>query len=128
MRSALGFVAAGVLVALTMDMALADGARRSWRVYRHGIGAISHDVITPWYVGYNPLIIVTFAPIPCLVCRSSFRIAGTGALDIAIGRVGSWPALRNGRAGKLGAFSSPHSQRTSALRRRGKNAKSFISC
>jgi hypothetical protein len=64
MRSALGFIAAGVLVALTMDMAVADGTRRSWRVYRHGIGAISRDVITPWYVGYYPSHYSYFCPDP----------------------------------------------------------------
>jgi hypothetical protein len=79
MRSALGFIAAGVLVALTMDMAVADGARRSWRVYRHGIGAISRDVITPWYVGYYPSHYSYFSP------RSHASCAGPCSGLLALG-------------------------------------------
>jgi hypothetical protein len=48
MSSLVRVVLAAVLLVIITTATLADGSRRSWRVY-HGIGAISRNVITPWY-------------------------------------------------------------------------------
>jgi|tagenome__1003787_1003787.scaffolds.fasta_scaffold20488884_1 hypothetical protein len=64
MRNLLGFVLAASLLIAGISAAPADGARRSWRVYRPGIGAISQNVITPWYYGYHPTHYSYFAPDP----------------------------------------------------------------
>ena len=44
--------AAAATVAALSTPASADRGRRVWR--GPAIGAISHNVITPWYVGYYP--------------------------------------------------------------------------
>ena len=63
-RSLLRFAAVVLLLTLSMDAAVGDGSRRSWRGYRHGIGTISHNVITPWYYGYYPTHYSYFPPDP----------------------------------------------------------------
>ena len=56
-------LAAAVAAALAASSAAADGARRAWRSDR-GIGAISRNVITPWYVGYYPSHYSYYRPDP----------------------------------------------------------------
>lgn len=53
--TALAIVATGAAtVATDGTPAAADGARRVWRDSGYSIGAISRNVITPYYVGYYP--------------------------------------------------------------------------
>ena len=63
MSSLVRVILAAVLLVIVTTATLADGSRRSWRVY-HGIGAISRNVITPWYYGYYPTHYSYFAPDP----------------------------------------------------------------
>ena len=53
--TALAIVATGAAIVATHGTpAAADGARRAWRNSGYAIGAISRNVITPYYVGYYP--------------------------------------------------------------------------
>jgi hypothetical protein len=54
MRIMLTALAVVAVVAAVATPAAADGGRRVWRGSGYGgIGAISRNVITPWYVGYH---------------------------------------------------------------------------
>jgi hypothetical protein len=93
MSSLVRVILAAVLLVIATTATLADGSRRSWRVY-HGIGAISRNVITPWFTAIIPLITAISRPIPCRGCKpSSWTTAGTGASVTGIGRVGSRAGL-----------------------------------
>jgi hypothetical protein len=63
MKSVIPFLLSIVLLAISTMASPADASRRRWRVY-HGIGAISHNVITPWYYGYHPTHYSYFPPDP----------------------------------------------------------------
>ena len=52
MRKVLTALAVTTTVAALSAPAAADGARRAWRSSGYAIGAISRNVITPYYVGY----------------------------------------------------------------------------
>ena len=52
MRKILAAAAVAATVAAYSAPAAADGARRAWRNSGYAIGAISRNVITPYYVGY----------------------------------------------------------------------------
>lgn len=51
-RKILTAIAVATTVAAYSAPAAADGARRAWRNSGYAIGAISRNVITPYYVGY----------------------------------------------------------------------------
>jgi len=50
MRKTLALVAIAASLVTALAPAQADGFRRAWRGY--GVGAISRNVITPYYYGY----------------------------------------------------------------------------
>jgi hypothetical protein len=45
-------VAASTVIAALAPSASADGERRVWRTRHYGVGEITRNVITPYYVGY----------------------------------------------------------------------------
>jgi hypothetical protein len=64
MRKALTVLAVAAAVAAVATPADADGSRRGWRGSSYGVGAISRNVITPYYLGYYPGHYSYFAPDP----------------------------------------------------------------
>jgi len=69
MRRVLTVIAAAAVlaVAAAAPPAAADGARRVWRGPAYRVGAISRDVITPYYVGYYPGHYSYYPPDPIYV-------------------------------------------------------------
>ncbi len=64
MRKALTVLAAVAAIAIVAMPAAADGARRASRDSAYAIGAITRNVITPYYVGYYGGHYSYFAPGP----------------------------------------------------------------
>ena len=64
MRKILTFLAVAATVAAYSAPAAADGARRVWRNSGYAIGAITRNVITPFYVGYYGSHTATIRPAP----------------------------------------------------------------
>jgi hypothetical protein len=66
MRKILAVAAAAVTMTAAVVPAWADGSRRAWRGSGYAIGAISRNVITPYYYGYygSHYSYVTPDPIP----------------------------------------------------------------
>jgi hypothetical protein len=64
MRKVLAVLAAAAALAATAAPAGADGTRRAWRGSDYAVGAISRNVITPYYYGYYPSHYSYFAPDP----------------------------------------------------------------
>jgi len=64
MRRPLVILAAAATIAAVATPAAADGVRRPWRGSAYAIGAISRNVITPYYVGYYGGHYSYFAPDP----------------------------------------------------------------
>jgi hypothetical protein len=52
MKKILAVVTAAAALAAAVIPAAADGSRRAWRGSRYAVGAISRNVITPYYYGY----------------------------------------------------------------------------
>jgi hypothetical protein len=66
MRKTLTTLAAAAIFAATIMPAAADGYRyrRAWRGPAYAYAGISHNVITPYYVGYYPGHYSYYAPDP----------------------------------------------------------------
>ena len=64
MRKVIAVLAAAAVLAAFATPAGADGIRRAWRGPSYAVGAISHNVITPYYYGYYPSHYSYFAPDP----------------------------------------------------------------
>jgi hypothetical protein len=67
MRKILAAASVTAILSGVVGPAEADGARRSWRGSPHGsyaVGAISRNVITPYYVGYYGSHYSYFRPDP----------------------------------------------------------------
>jgi len=64
MRKILIVLAAAATLAAAIPPAAADGSRRAWRSSSYAVGAISRNVITPYYYGYYPGHYSYFAPDP----------------------------------------------------------------
>ena|SRR5882672_1185501 len=64
MRKVLTSLAAAATIAAVATPAAADGIRRPWRGSASTVGAISRNVITPYYVGYYGGHYSYFAPDP----------------------------------------------------------------
>jgi hypothetical protein len=64
MRKVLTVLAAAATITAVATPAAADGVRRGWRGSAYAIGAISRNVITPYYYGYYPGHYSYFAPDP----------------------------------------------------------------
>lgn len=64
MRKTLIGLTAAAAIAAAATPASADGARRAWRGPTYAIGAISQNVITPYYVGYYGSHYSYYAPGP----------------------------------------------------------------
>ena len=62
-KTLIAFAAATVMAALATP-APADGVRRTWRPAGYAVGAISRDVITPYYYGYYGSHYSYFRPDP----------------------------------------------------------------
>jgi hypothetical protein len=58
----IALAAAITLIAATS--ATADGVRRTWRGPAYAAGGISHNLITPYYVGYYPARYHHYRPDP----------------------------------------------------------------
>jgi hypothetical protein len=54
---------AALAITSAATSAAADGARRGWRGTAYA-GAVSYNVITPWYVGYYPGRYSYYRPTP----------------------------------------------------------------
>jgi hypothetical protein len=66
MNKTVSFLALGAILAAAVIPAQADEWRRAWRGSGYGVGAISRNVITPYYYGYygSHYSYVAPAPIP----------------------------------------------------------------
>jgi hypothetical protein len=64
MTKALTVLTAAAVLAAVATPAPADGVRRAWRGSGYAVGAISRDVITPYYYGYYGSHYSYFAPDP----------------------------------------------------------------
>src|SRR5258708_39919025 len=64
MRNVLIVLTAAAALVAAATPAAADGSRRAWRGSPYGVGAISRNVITPYYFGYYPGHYSYFAPDP----------------------------------------------------------------
>ena len=63
MRKVLTALAVAATFAAYSAPAAADGTRRAWRTSGYAIGAISRNVITPYYVGYYGSHYSYYAPV-----------------------------------------------------------------
>jgi hypothetical protein len=52
MKKILAIVSVAAAIAAAVPPAWADGSRRAWRGSGYAVGAISRNVITPYYYGY----------------------------------------------------------------------------
>jgi hypothetical protein len=64
MRKVLMALAAAAVAASLATPAAADSGRRVWRNPYYGVGLISRNVITPYYVGYYPSHYSYYKPDP----------------------------------------------------------------
>ena len=64
MRKILTALTAAAAIAAVATPVSADGARRAWRGPAYAVGAISRNVITPFYVGYYGSHYSYYAPGP----------------------------------------------------------------